>query len=287
MDQKYITKGGLATGIVLLVLGLVLIPVALGLAATRPDQIWIWGIFLLGACSLLIVSGIRSIREASQQARESEAQVRILGKLATLRETTKTETYLEKPAYKLVHQAGAAQPGAETADRILASWKYAPGEWGQFETRLRKETRAESIIAGLLLALLGGFLFKEYRGSNWWTMFAVAAALGLVFGVLNYRLGLASIGKPGNAHPLVVLTPTAVMINNRLNPLWDNTRWLSKVKIVEEPDPKLLEFTVNWETRKGLGQEEIRVPIPRGKLGEAVLLLDQFRIKTPAVSEPG
>jgi hypothetical protein len=67
----------------------------------------------------------------------------------------------------------------------------------------------------------------------------------------------------------VIITQYAVIINGKHNAFKSQMYWLGSVSIKDEPSPKVLEIVYNWNTRGGISHDEIRIPIPEGKLEEA------------------
>jgi hypothetical protein len=51
---------------------------------------------------------------------------------------------------------------------------------------------------------------------------------------------------------------------------------IDSVVIDMEADPKLIEFTYSMPTRNGRDEQVARVPVPKGKIDEAMRIVDYF-----------
>ena len=93
----------------------------------------------------------------------------------------------------------------------------------------------------------------------------------------NMRAWLQSIGAFVGVGLLktniVVITSTGVYINGKFRSFRSESRELRAVEIIDEANPKVLAITYCSRSGKRNAASEIRVPIPKGRLGEAVRLL--------------
>ncbi len=76
----------------------------------------------------------------------------------------------------------------------------------------------------------------------------------------------------------VIIGLDTVVINGKLNVLKDENKWLGEVELKTETNPALLELTYYWETRSGITNDEIRIPVPSGKIKEAEDVLLKLKL---------
>ena len=103
---------------------------------------------------------------------------------------------------------------------------------------------------------------------------------GFLYGFFSYWFAINSIGKAENATNAIIITTNAVLINDKLYLFADEEKWMGEIEILEEPTPKILQITYHWKTHHGESSDNIHVPIPKGKLGEAVMLMSRLNRET-------
>jgi hypothetical protein len=266
MDQKIIARGGLLTGVMLLVIGICVFPLAIGFLTSYPHQLWPLGLLLLASSMLMIAGSVKSLRSSSKKLKQTDEQMRLLKKTPAIN--------LTKPQQ---HTGQDETVAPLSINSVLARWTYTEEEWKKFYAWELKDRKLSAVVTGLVVAVISSLLFKFYRETSWWVVIAICATISILYSMLSYHFAISSIGRAVKLPNTVVITGNAVLINDKLNPFTDEDRWMGEVKILEEPEPKVLEITYHWNTRKGSTSDEIHIPIPKGKLGEAVLLMDQLR----------
>lgn len=259
MDQKIISNGGVVTGVLLIVVGIIVLPVAIGLMASYPHELWPYGVVLVGCSAVILVGAVKSLRKSGRRLRTLDVQVKAIREAATA------------PA---IRNPASPAPAAVQND-VLVKWQYQPEEWKRFYEWESGERKSNNIIVAILVSILGTFFIRYTRESTWGVAMAVSALVGVAYAALAYFFAMASLGRAKNA--VVIITGDAVLINDKLNVFRDEDRRLSDVKILEEMDPKVFELTYEFRTARGKSDEQIRVPIPKGKLGEAVLLMGRLQ----------
>jgi hypothetical protein len=255
MDQKIISTGGIITGIILIFTGVITAPLAIGVIASYPEKIWPLGIVLFICSGMILYGAIRSLRQSSKKLKQTESEI-----FAIRSSTANTGTNMASPN-----------------TNALVNWSYTPEEWKRFCRWEWRERKMNSIIVGLLIAIIGSLFLRGTRDASWPVAIAVSSGVGFLYGVVSYRIAVASMGRPLAAGSSVIITRHSVLINDKLNPFADDERWMGEVRILDDHEPRVLEIVYHWHTRKGNSRDEIRVPIPKGKLGEAVLLTEQLR----------
>ncbi|MBC7849433.1 MAG: hypothetical protein H7Y31_06840 [Chitinophagaceae bacterium] len=261
MDQKHIENGGVFTGAMLCFIGLMLLPVAVGMIWSYPDKIWLLGLVSLLSSLVLLVSGVRGLRSSSK-------------KLQTL---TKELEAIKNDAITNAQKVDNPIDGQHSDSVVLASWNYTAEEWQKFMSWQVNERKWSHITTSIVLALLSILLLRFGRESSWGLALIIGGVFAICFGFLSYYLSISSVGRTRGKINQVYITANTVVLNDKMNPIADSNRWVGELKIIEEAEPKVLSITSYWKTRKGNSNEEIFVPIPKGKLGEGVMLMDKLR----------
>lgn len=174
------------------------------------------------------------------------------------------------PAAAPVPGASADGEGAE----VLAHWTYAPDEWSEY-TRQELSFRtgeAKWFAAGVVG--LGALLLVFDRDADYSVALGVAAFVGAVFWLgKTLQARAAHAANTATRGGEVIISPSAVMLNGRYHVLQDDRFRFAGVRLLDEEDPPVLEFTVAWSTRSGQADEQVYVPVPRGREEEARALV--------------
>ncbi|HEX2093558.1 MAG TPA: hypothetical protein VHG28_14220 [Longimicrobiaceae bacterium] len=232
----------------------------LGIIGTFSDTGEIRWVFILmaGAGLLLLRGGVQAILDWRRATREEEAHQAAL--------------YAGVGA---VPPAGEApgDPGA----KVLAHWTYAPEEWREYTGREYRFRKREAFWLGMGVTALGTVFLMMARPVSLPFALALAALIGAIFG--GGKLLIAKNAREANAATgsgEVIISPWAVLLNGRYHVLQDGRFHFGGVRYVPDETPPLLEFTVLWNTRKGTTNDQVRVPVPRGREEEARALAASF-----------
>jgi len=270
MDQKFITGGTIITGILLTGCGLLIAPLAVGMILSYPDQIWLLGLVLVGASVTLIYSGVMQLIRAVKAQKETDKTqekidaIVLASKIDELGNTALANDKIES-AIKQKQQADKIAPVEEV---ILAKWQFSAQEWNRFLRFERKERKLSNNIESILILLLGGFLLRLGKGAGYGLAFGISGTIAVIYWVGKYYLNMGSFGAAKAVND-VIITPVAVIINGKYNVLRNDSIWLSKALVKNENGLDYLELTYDWSTRKGNTFEDLRIPIPAGKLADA------------------
>lgn len=190
-------------------------------------------------------------------------------------------------AHRAALSGGPAPPAASATPApdatVLARWNYTPDEWGKYTAAELHFRKGEALWVAAGVMLLGMVVLPVRRGATLAVAFAVSAAIGALFGVLRYVVARAAHAA-NSAVPTgeVVISPRAVLLNGRYHVLQDDRFHFGGVRLLDEETPPVLEFTVWWRTRSGVADEQVYVPVPRGREEEARALAASFPL--PRVS---
>jgi hypothetical protein len=81
-----------------------------------------------------------------------------------------------------------------------------------------------------------------------------------------------------------VITNRIANVNGKPIVFHGDGKWLRKVDIKEKNNINVLEITFEWKTGKGITFDELRIPVPKGKLREAIELLDCLNVRREVLS---
>ncbi|HEX2190455.1 MAG TPA: hypothetical protein VHG51_16220 [Longimicrobiaceae bacterium] len=168
--------------------------------------------------------------------------------------------------------------GAREADaEVLAHWTYAPDEWSEYARQELRFRRGEALSVGLGVVVLGVLLLVYRRDAEYGVALGVAGVVGAI--IYAGRLLQARSAHAANTATRggeVVISPRAVVLNGRYHVLQDDRFHFAGVRLLDEEDPPVLEFSVVWSTRSGRADEQVYVPVPRGREEEARALAASF-----------
>jgi hypothetical protein len=248
MDQKIRTNGALATSFLLAFCAIISLILGIGMAASYPDEIW-WAGLLLTLCGILVGYGsISSYRSSKKERKISDEQMSIIKRRARTSEQ------------------------GESKFEVLTTWAYSISEWKAFMKWEQKERSSGTLMEAAILVGLGTLAIHFLKGEDWITAFTISIVVGLIYGIVKYIITMSSIKLDEKKLPEVIITNQSVIVNGHMNRFYGNNLWLGKVDIKETKAFNILEITYCWYTRRGETFDEIRIPIPKGSLKEAIYL---------------
>ena len=260
MDQKIRTGGWFLTASLLILCAFIFLIIGIGMLASYPDRVW-WMGLLLTLCGIIVgASSIRKYRSAKSEQRFLEEQIKIIDSKIIGRIDNKVE--------------------------VLVSWFYSVSEWKTFMRWERKKRSSGTLTEAAIIIVLGTLAVRYLKGSNWYTALAISVFIGLLYGILKYIIALSSIKPYDNKMPEVIVTNEAVIVNGHLNRFYGNNLWLGKVTVNDAGSFNVLEITYCWFTRSGQSFDEIRVPIPKGSLKEAIFLQERLMNEKKSIEQP-
>lgn len=269
MDQKIRTKSSVISGIIVLILGIIMLPIAIGLSLSKGDSVaTLLSIVFLVSCILLIYGGIATIIKSKKELKHSnELQKRVNEKLATTNLNYNTISENKIDFNSSIEEESVMKFESE----ILANWTFNKSEWLQFITWEKKERRLNTFFESFWILLLGAVFIIVFRGAS----FLIATSISLSIGIIYWIIKIQFTSKPFKnirEENKIVITNVAVIINDSYQPFRNEDCWLGQIKIFEKENLNILEIQYHWNTRKGSTYDEIRVPIPYNKKAEAELV---------------
>lgn len=252
MDQNIRTAGNKVTVAILAFCFFPCFILGVGILTSYPDEIW-WAGLLLILCAVLIgVSAVSMYRAMKNERAMADKQM------------------------ELVSRAKASSEILQADAHILASWVYKLSEWNEFMKWETQKRRRDTILEAVLLTIACVILIRFAKNEDWTVALTLSIAFGIFYGLMKYFLMMQSIKLNRQKQPEVIITTEAIVVNGRMNRFYGNNLWLGKVEVKEVEAFNILEVTYCWGTRRGKSFDEIRVPIPKGSLKEAIKVQDKL-----------
>jgi hypothetical protein len=200
-----------------------------------------------------------------------------------MRDIDKDEIELEQAVMKPVTIEEAVKTIREEAAKpfpekniLLAHWTYTSEEWNTFTKKEFSFRIREALVVWLLIVGLGTWLLAGYGDMGHLAAFITSLSTGGLITVIRfiiaYNARKANSSKPGD----VVISAKSILINGKYHILNDENKTLYKLELLKDETPQILEFSVEWNTRKGTTNEQVRIPIPADKSTEAAKLVEVF-----------
>lgn len=158
----------------------------------------------------------------------------------------------------------------EDEKAVLAHWYYSVSEWEEF---LKGEKKGKKMVlwveSALALVLVFLTFYFGWNGS-WAGSLAIGGGFALVYFAVKYYTRVFAYKWKGSAMPEVSITGKEVTTNGNTIIFQGNGNWLRRIDIEEKDNINVLQIMYEWNTAKGANYAEIRIPVPKGKLREAV-----------------
>ena len=255
MDQKIHTRASSISAFILACCAVVMIVSCVLMILEDSKGSWLEGMALLG---IGLVVGIIAVKTFSL-ARNEKQRFR---ELSAIIEAGKNQDFSGKPKVE-----------------ILANWVYSISEWKEFVKWEKRKANPTNLVEALSLVIMIALAIRYSTNIDWLLSFAISVMVGLAYCITKYYVNLFSINLEENKIPEVIVTNNAVIINGHSNQFLGNNLTLGKVSVNDAGKFNLFEITYGWQTKKGKTFDEIRVPIPKGSLKEAIFLQEKLSSK--------
>lgn len=164
-------------------------------------------------------------------------------------------------------------------DNILAIWNYSVKEWNTYVKIERGNKKEDNIYYGIGIILVGVFGLMVFRGTTLPTALLFAVPFAILIPFLRMRISYPFLKKT-NKNIAVTIFKNKLLVNSKKIKIYADNRWLKSINIIKSGNIKLLEFTIEWGTRRGATNDEYRILIPRDKTTEAQEIVNYFRDKS-------
>lgn len=159
---------------------------------------------------------------------------------------------------------------------LLAEWNYSQEEWDEFVAIEKANKKEDNIYFGIGILILGTLGLMFLRQTSFLMGLLFAAPLAVLIPFLRMKFSYSHLIK-GIKNPYVKIYNDVLVINGKEIQLFTNQKRVKSLKIVDAIDnKKLLEFDIQWLTRKGPTNDEFRILIPKNKLDEAKSLVKKL-----------
>jgi hypothetical protein len=126
------------------------------------------------------------------------------------------------------------------------------------------------LIQSLLIASPGLMIMRFTSTIAWMPAILLSGLIAIIFmATKNYICYWRSKWK-GKKLPEVQITDCMAMMNSKPVPFRNSNCLLRTVEVKEYKTINILEITYEKSTRRGMVFDELRIPVPKGKLREAV-----------------
>jgi hypothetical protein len=79
--------------------------------------------------------------------------------------------------------------------------------------------------------------------------------------------------------PEIKITGEMVSIGDKLHYFSNEENRLKRIDIRDEGKMNIMEFTFQWSKRKVPATDELQIPVPKGKLKEAIEIVERLQMK--------
>ncbi len=157
----------------------------------------------------------------------------------------------------------------KTKQHLFAEWNYSQKEWDEFVNIERANKKEDNIYFGIGILILGTLSLMLFRQISFFEGLVFAGPLAVLIPWLRMKFGYTHL-KKGIAKPYVKIYSDYLIINDKKIQLFNNNKRVKSLTIIDtSKNKKLLEFDIQWITRKGPTNDEFRILIPKNKLEEA------------------
>ena len=160
--------------------------------------------------------------------------------------------------------------------QVMAYWVSCNEEWRSFfRWKQKRRLLYCMLIVLFIIASITGLLYGVLQ-LNSLTAFITGLSAGAGFGIMRCPIVVAFIRVVLLRTNDVVITSSGVSINGRFSFFNNDVARLQQVQIIDETNPKVLQINFNRLTPRGIIPDQIFIPIPKGRLGEAVKLMSML-----------
>jgi 5-bromo-4-chloroindolyl phosphate hydrolysis protein len=159
---------------------------------------------------------------------------------------------------------------------LLAEWNYSEKDWNEFVEVEKASKKEDNFYFGIAIVILGSIVLMLLRNTSF--LIALVFSIPFAFFIPWLRMKFSyKYLKKGIKNPSVKIFSNYLLINGIKIELSRNQKRIKSLKIIESKNKmNLLEFDVQWLTRKGPTNDEYRVLIPSDKIEEANLIVKNF-----------
>ncbi|WP_457609713.1 hypothetical protein [Lutibacter sp.] len=163
-----------------------------------------------------------------------------------------------------------------TTKNPLDTWSYSPLQWNLYVKIAKKQKLEDNFYFGVGILILGIPGLMLLKGTSFLLSSVIVIPLALLLPLLRIIFGSPHL-KTKQSKATIKIYPNYLDINGRIIYLITKNKWLKNVQIINiNYSLLLLEFNIAWQTRKGVTNDETRIPIPPDKINEAKKIIAYY-----------
>ncbi|HEX8242789.1 MAG TPA: hypothetical protein VF541_04825 [Longimicrobium sp.] len=190
----------------------------------------------------------------------------------------------EMKAWAIGDHPMAREDVARHMGPVLAQWTFTREEWAAYAEHELRHRRGQAPVFAATAALVG-FGAMGARGAPFW----MAVVSGVVMGVAGWWSWL---GWNRHKHaqnlavrePSVTIAANAVLFSGLRQHLGDRYARIAAVRFLQAERPPILAIHITFPHSRITTSFDLRVPVPRGREGEARALEESFAAGTWGVA---
>ncbi|MCC6720826.1 MAG: hypothetical protein IT243_01380 [Bacteroidia bacterium] len=274
MDQNSVNSINKAISVMLIVFGIIMLFIAIPLIFEKNrDSIINTMTFLSFLSSLLfIVGGIQffkktKLKEKAVRDYQTSIYEQLANKNNKVIDDTKTENIsIEQPSK-------TNETDTYTPD-VIAHWYYTNAEWKNMTKEERERRIKEGLWLSPLIGVLGTILLIFTKNADIITAFVISFSMGILISILKIFIN-NSVFKSCKENN-IVFTTNALVINGKFKTINDLDIHLEYLKFVKLGFDNFIEFSLQWQVRGGVTNDQFRILIPEKYKAEAKKIFDYY-----------
>jgi hypothetical protein len=172
----------------------------------------------------------------------------------------------------------------ENEKNVLAHWYYSVSEWESYIT-CEKNKGYYCFLKGIIIGGVISLPVTRYGFNTLWiTAVVVSCITAVLFGFCCFFISRRRMKWKQPQPPEIIITSGNATVNGRLTTFNGHGKYLRKADIREKYDRNVLEIVYETKNGKKLAFDELIIPVPKGKLREAIVLLESLNCTTGAWS---
>jgi hypothetical protein len=164
----------------------------------------------------------------------------------------------------------------ENVKNVLVHWYYTVPEWESFIT-CEKNKGYYCFLKGFLIGGVISFpVFRYGLNTLWITAMAVGCLTAVLFGFGCFFISRHRMKWKQPQPPEIIITSDQANVNGKLTIFNGDGKLLRKADIKEKYDRNVLEIVYESTRGQKISFDELIIPVPKGKLKEAIVLLESL-----------
>lgn len=272
MDQNSANCINKGISVMLIVFGILMLFIAVPLIFEKNRDSIINTITFLSflSCLLLIIGGIQFFRKTKlkeKAIRDYQASIyeQLSNKKNNINVGLKTEN--------VKNEKNTNEPDTYSPD-VIAHWYYTTAEWKNMTKEERDRRIKEGLWLSPLIGVLGTMLLMFTRKANMITALVISFSMGILISVLKILINNSDFKSYKDNN--IVFTTNALVINGKFKTINDADIHLEYLKYVKHELGNFIEFSIQWQVRGGVTNDQFRILIPEKYNIEAKKIFDYY-----------